>query len=104
LTPVQREARKKAKVGKLDERIFFHTKYHPQNMPSKTVQHLWRTLVMSPPGEKTLTQLKNCSGYKIPIKRLIVAYSRAPNLAELLSYRKLSSRTGLKASSFIGTN
>jgi hypothetical protein len=32
-----------------------------------------------------------------------IANHRAPNLANLLSYRKLSSGTGLKASSFIET-
>ena len=101
LTLVQREARKKTKVGNLDERVFFHIEYHPQNISSKTIQQLWRDIVQSPPGEKTFTQLKNYSGHRVPIQRLIVANHRAPNLANLLSYRKLSSRTGLKASSFI---
>ena len=103
LTQAQRDARKLAKNGNMDERVFLHIQYHPQNASSIVTQQLWRNSISSPPGKETLTQLKNCSGFHIKIKRLIVAYHRAPNLGNLLTYRKLSSRTGLKASSFIGT-
>ena len=103
LTPAQREARKLARSGNMDERVFFHVEYHPQNVTSKITQQLWRNTISSPSGKETLTQVKNCSGFYIKIKRLIVAYHRAPNLGNLLTYRKLSSRTGLKASSFIET-
>ena len=99
-----RDARKKAKIGKLDERVFFHLPFHPQNPTSTFVQRLWRDYIFSPSGEKTLIELKNHFGARIPTKRLIVAYHRNPNIANLLSYRILSKRTGLKASSFIGTN
>jgi hypothetical protein len=101
LSPEQREARKKAKIGRLDQRIFLHIPYHPQNPSSRYVQRLWRDLVFSPPGEKELTKLTNWEGHHVPIKRLIVAYHRNPNLANLNSYRKLTTRTGLKPSSFI---
>jgi hypothetical protein len=101
LSPEQREAKKKAKIGRLDQRIFLHLPYHPQNPPSRFVQHLWRDLVFSPPGEKELTKLTNWEGHHVPIQRLIVAYHRNPNLANLNSYRKLETRTGLKPSSFI---
>ena len=101
MTLDQRVARKKAKVGRSDERIFLHIPYHPQNPSSGSVQQLWRDLIHSPPGEKTLNQLKNHFGHRVPVKRLIVAYRRNLNLANLNSYRKLSSRTGLKVSSFI---
>ena len=47
--------------------------------------------------------LRNDSGYNIPIKRLTIAYHRNANISNLLSYRTLSKRTGLKASSFIQT-
>jgi hypothetical protein len=101
LTLAQQEARKKAKVGYFDEQVFFHMTYHPQNTSSKVIQQLWRDIVQTPPGKKTFTQLKNYSGHRVPIQRLIVVNHRAPNLANLLSYCKLSSRTGLKASLFI---
>jgi hypothetical protein len=101
LSPEQREAKKKAKIGRLDQRIFLHLPYHPQNQPSSFIQRLWRDLVFSPPGEKELTKLTNYEGHHVPIKRLIIAYHRNPNLANLNSYRKLNTRTGLKPSSFI---
>ena len=104
MSQVQRDARKEAKVGKLDERVFLHIPFHPQNPPSKRIQRLWRELIYSPQGEKIFTDLKNASGCRVPIKRLIVAYSRNPNIANLTSYRILSKRTGLKASTFIRTH
>jgi len=101
LSPEQREAKKSAKVGRRDQRIFLHLPYHPQNYPSSFIQRLWRDLVFSPPGEKELTKLTNHMGHHVPIKRLIIAFHRNPNLANLNSYRKLATRTGLKPSSFI---
>ena len=101
LSPEQREARKKAKIGRLDERIFLHISYHPQNPSPSFVQRLWRDLIFSPPGKKELTMLTNWEGHHVPIKRLIVAYHHNPNLANLNSYHKLKTRTGLKPSSFI---
>ena len=100
-TQEQRDAVKKAKVGKSDERIFLHIPYHPQNPSSGFVQNIWRNLVLSPPGKENLNQLTNWEGHHVPIKRLIIAYHRNPNLANLNSYRKLSLRTGLKPSTFI---
>jgi len=104
LSQVQREARKEAKVGKTDEHVCFHIPFHPQNPPSKRIQRLWRETILSPIGEKIFTDLRNANGFPVPVKRLIVAYSRNPNIANLTSYRILSKRTGLKASSFIGTH
>ena len=104
LSQVQREARKTAKVGRSDERVCFHIPFHPQNPPSKRIQRLWRETILSPAGEKMFTDLRNANGFPVPVKRLIVAYSRNPNIANLTSYRILSKRTGLKASTFIGTN
>ena len=100
-TPEQRNAIKKAKVGKSNERIFLHIPYHPQNPSSGSIQSLWRNLVLSPPGKENLNQLTNWEGQHVPIKRLTIAYHRNPNLANFNSYRKLSLRTGLKPSTFI---
>jgi hypothetical protein len=100
-TQEQWDANKKAKVGKSDKRIFLHIPYHPQNPSSGFIQNIWRNLVLSPPGKKNLNQLTNWEGHHAPIKRLIVAYHRIPNLANLNSYRKLSLRTELKPSTFI---
>jgi hypothetical protein len=101
MTLEQREARIKAKVGKSDERIFLYIPFHPQNPSSGNLQHLWNDLIYLPPGEENLNRLKNHLGHRVPVKRLIVAYRCNPNIANLTSYRKLSSRTGLKVSLFI---
>ncbi len=85
LSPEQWEARKKAKVGRLDERIFLHLPYHLQNPSSGFIQSLWQNLVFLPPGQEELTKMTNHEGHHIPIKRLIVAYHRNPNLANLNS-------------------
>ncbi len=52
LSPEQQEAKKNAKVGRRDQRVFLHLPYHPQNHPSSFIQRLWRDLVFSSPGEK----------------------------------------------------
>ena len=56
LSPGQREAKKNAKIGRLDQRIFLHLPYHPQNPLSSFVQHLWGELVFSLPGKKRAHQ------------------------------------------------
>jgi hypothetical protein len=101
LSPQQQELQAKIKVGKPDERIFFHIPYHPQNPSSGIIQHLWQDLLHLPPGKECPNQLRNWEGHRVPIKRLIVAYHRNSNLANLNSYHKLSSQTGLKTSAFI---
>ena len=63
--------------------LFFHLPFHPSNPPSSHIQSLWRG------DAKKLTNLTNYTGHKIPISKLIVAYSRPPNLGNLLSCRKV---------------
>jgi hypothetical protein len=100
-TSEQGDAIKKVKIGKLDERIFFHIPYHPQNHSSGFVQNLWQNLIYLPPGKKDLHQMTNWEGHLVPIKRLIVAFHCNSNLANLNSYQNLTIRTGLKSSTFI---
>ncbi len=100
-TPEQWDAIKKAKIRKSDEQIFLRIPYHPQNPSSGFVHNLWRNLVYSVPGMENLNQLTDWEGHRIPIKRLVIAYHRTPNLANPNSYQKLSVRTGLKPSMFI---
>jgi hypothetical protein len=84
-------------------RGFLHLPYHSANPSSKAIQKLWAGRVANPPGQPPLSCLTNESGYNIPVERLTIAWHRAPNLGNLLSYRKLHNRTGLKVSTFIGT-
>ena len=70
--------------------IFFHLQYHPANPPASEIQRIWRRDMLSPPMKTPLHQLTNRDGFQIPIKKLTIAYSRAPNLGNLLSCRKLN--------------
>ena len=72
-----------------DKGIFFHLKYHPSNPSAKEIQRLWRHHILTPPQETPLYHLHNRDGHRVNINRLTIAYSRAPNLGNLLSCRKL---------------
>ena len=85
------------------QRVFLHLPYHSSNPSSRTIQKLWAERVANPPDQPSLSCLTNEQGYNIPIKQLTIAWHRPPNLGNLLSYRKLNNRTGLKVSSFIPT-
>ena len=84
-------------------RIFLHLPFHPFNHSSKTIQKLWAERVANPPDQPSLNCLTNAQGYNIPIEQLTIAWHRPPNLGNLLSYRNLNNRTGLKVSSFVKT-
>lgn len=47
------------------------------------------THIATPSDAEKLTNLTDYTGHKIPISKLIVAYSRPPNLGNLLSCRKV---------------
>ncbi len=85
-------------------RVFLHLPYHPANTSSITIQKLWASRVANPQGQPSFSSLTNESGYNILIERLTIAWHHPPrNLGNLLSYRKLHNRTGLKVLSFIKT-
>ena len=69
--------------------VFLHLRFHPSNPSSKTIQELWRRHMSTPMDEPPLHLLLNRAGHPTEIKQLIVAYSRAPNLGNILSCRKL---------------
>lgn len=71
------------------KQTFFHLQYHPLNPSSSEIQQLWRSHILSPPERPHLNQLRNRDGYPITTNRLVVAFSQAPNLGNLLSCRKL---------------
>ena len=69
--------------------IFFHLQYHPNNPPASEIQQIWRRNILTPPNATPLYNLRNRDGFQVDIRKLTVAYSRAPNLGNLLSCRKL---------------
>ena len=96
-----RQQQKLEKAEAARRRVYFHLSYHPDNPPSSEIQRLWRDIVFAPPGKKPLNKFTNSQGARIPIDKLIVCYSRAPNLGNQFSYRKICKRQGPKVSSFI---
>ena len=83
-----------------DTRIFFHLQYHPDNPPSSVLQQAWRDCLLEPSGETPLPAVLNSKGYPIRLDQMTVAYSRPPNLGNLLSSRNINSFDGPPASSF----
>jgi len=81
-------------------RIYLHVPYHQDEPSSKVIQSLWRHHVLSPSGELPLNKMTNSAGKEIEVDQLTIAYHRAPNLGNLLSYRKIAKRAGSKVSSF----
>ena len=79
--------------------LFLHLQYHPNDPPSSHLQENFREYVLSPRYKHPLPNVRNHAGNPTGINRMIVCYSRAPNLGDLLSYRKLPT-TGPQASSF----
>ncbi len=100
-TPAEHAWRKQLTADSSKRRVFLHLPYHPNDPTSKEIQRLWRHHVMTPPGDTPLNELVNFRGSKLPVDRLTIAYSRAPNLGNLFSVRKIHKHKGLPVSSFI---
>ena len=90
-----------ARESASQRQIYLHLFYHPCNPSSREIQQLWHRFIFKPPNSPQLNHLNNVEGSPIPVDRMILAYSRAPNLGNLLSYRKICKRSGPKVSSFL---
>ena len=101
LSEEQRSYLKEEKKNASKRQVYFHLPYHPNNPSSSQIQKLWRDIVATPVGKKPLKHFWNSCNARIPIDRMIVCFSRAPNLGNQLSYRKIGNRQGPKVSSFI---
>ena len=91
---------KEKKLETAERSVYLHLPYHPDNPPSSAIQRLWRQHVASPQGTLPLNQMCNNQGAEIPVDQLTIAFHRAPNLGEILSYRNITIRNGPKVSSF----
>ena len=92
---------RKASSQKANNKLFLHLKYTPENPDSKTIQKLWRELVPLPQNKPHLTFLRNNLEERLTVSRLVIAYSRHPNIGNLLSYRKICNRPGLNVLSVL---
>ena len=82
--------------------IFLHLKYHPDDPKSYKLQQLYTTHVGRPRYCHPLATVRNHTRDPIGISRMIIAYSRPPNLGNLLSYRKIDTTNGPPVSSYVG--
>jgi len=83
-----------------NQTLFFHLPYHPQDPPAQVIQCTWLETIAGPPGQAPITEMENIEGDKIPIKKLTITYIRHPNLRNLFSIRKISTR-GRDVSTYI---
>lgn len=90
----------KKKKNKLRHALLFHLQYHPNNPPSKDIQRTWKNNISAPLYSKPLAEIKNHNRVPIGIDRMIIAYSRPPNLGNILSYRKLDDTNGPPVSQY----
>ena len=91
-TPAEHEARRLAKKEESHRQVRFHLEFHPQDPPSREIQHLWRSEIAHPYNETPLRELENCEHVPMGFDRLIVAYSRPLNLRNLFSVRDISEK------------
>jgi hypothetical protein len=78
----------------------FKQTFHPQDPPSSAIRNAWQRTVAEPAFSKPL-HLVDLNHTPIGERRFIVCYRRAPNLGNLLSYRKLLPNSGPPVSSFL---
>ena len=76
-------------------RFFLHVNYHPNDPPSRTFQHLFRTKLLQPRCSHTgrletkLPDMTNLYGAYLDISRMTVCYHKPKNVKNLLFPRKL---------------
>ena len=97
-----KEERRKAKLAEAQQQVYFHLQYHPEDPPSRDIQRLWRDFVSHPADGLPLTEKRNLMGEKVGIRKLIVAYSRPPNLGNRFSVRNIHGR-GRSVSDFLNS-
>jgi hypothetical protein len=82
--------------------LFFHVPYHPANPSSAALQDAYRTILLHPKAATPLPQIANTHlGANCGVRRMVIAYHRPPNLANLLCPRKLSRTPGPPVSAFV---
>lgn len=99
--PLEQRLASKKLTGPNPSLIFFHLKFHPEDVTSQFIQAIWRETVLEPTDRQPFYDLTNESfGAPIGIKRAIVAYSRHLNLGNMLSIRRFDRLKGPSVSSF----
>jgi hypothetical protein len=82
--------------------LFLHIPFHPANPPSSLLQDTYRNLLAHPRKATPLPQIANNHfGAKCGVKKMIIAYHRPPNLANLLCPRKFERTPGPPVLAFV---
>ena len=107
MTLLQRKQLRDEKRKASKRRLYLQIPFHPSDPLRRLLQKMWRNLVLNPPGRLPLNQLHTNNliedgvSATVPIDQLIIAYRRAPNMGNLLSYRNIQKCTGLTVSSYL---
>jgi hypothetical protein len=87
----------------VDNVVFFHTYYHPDDPKPFELQKAFQEEMLAPKNMyKKLPDLLNHRKAKLKVDKMLIAYHRTPNLGNLLSNRVIKSGKGPPVSSFIG--
>ena len=80
---------------------FFKIPFHPQNPTSAELQKAWDHTVANPRDNRKPLANIDVNWRRVGERRFILCYNRAPNLGNLLSYRKILPESGPPVSSFL---
>lgn len=92
LTDDEKDKLRTQKASDAHNQLFLHLQYHPFDPQSRDIQRIWREQILEPEGETPLPDMENLSGEKVGINKLVVAYSRPPNLGNRFSVRDINGR------------
>jgi hypothetical protein len=84
-----------------NDTLFLHIPFHPANPPSKQLQETYHDILLHPKDATPLPQIANNHfGINCGVRRMIIAYHRPPNLANLLCPRKFEKTPGPPVSAY----
>ena len=92
LSQAEKEDLRKKKSSDSHNQIFLHLQYHPYDPQSREIQQIWREQVFQPAGETELPMMESLNEERVGINKLVVAYSRPPNLKNKFSVRDIHGR------------
>jgi hypothetical protein len=75
-------------LDSLNDSIYLHLRYHPQDPSRQELQQLFQTTCRSALDDAHIPSGESI-GHPVPFGRSIIAYSRAPNIADLVRRNRL---------------
>ncbi len=91
-TELDHQQRRASRKEEAEACIRLHLTYHPEELPAREIQELWRNNVARPPGETPLPKCVNHLEEEVGFEKLVVAYHRPTNLGNLFSIRDIHGR------------